>query len=107
MIYLLIGVVIESIGATLLGKADAFTKFWPSIGALVCVFIGIWCWSLSVKTLDIGSSYAIWAGLGIVLTGISGWLFFKQTPDWPAFAGFALIIAGVIVIDLFSKTVRG
>ena len=106
MIYLLLGVITETAGAILLGKAEGFTKLWPAMGALACVPLGMWCWSLSLKTLDVGASYAIWAGLGIVLTGLAGWLFFKQQPDWPAIAGFVLILAGVVVIGAFSKAVR-
>ena len=106
MIYLLIGVIAETIGATLLAKSEGFTKLWPAIGALACVPLGMWCWSLSLKSMDIGASYAIWSGLGIVLTGLVGWFFFKQAPDFAAIGGFILILAGVAVIDLFSKTMR-
>ncbi len=106
MLYLIIGVVVEALGTAALQASHGFTRLWPSLGALVCIGGGIYCWSMSLKTMDIGASYALWSGSGIVLTGFAGWLFFHQSPDWASILGFALIIAGVLVIDLFSKTIH-
>lgn len=59
--------------------------------------------SLSLKTIPVGIAYAIWAAVGIVLIAIIGAIAFKQTPDLPALIGLVLIIAGVIIINVFSK----
>jgi small multidrug resistance pump len=106
MLYLIAGVFIEALGTSLLQASHGFTRLWPSLGALACIGGGIFCWSMSLKSMDIGASYALWSGSGIILTGLAGWIFFRQQPDLPAVAGFILIIAGVVVIDVFSKTVR-
>jgi small multidrug resistance pump len=58
-----------------------------------------------LKTIPVGITYAIWSGIGIILIAISGAVFFKQVPDFPAIIGMALIIVGVVVINVFSKTV--
>jgi small multidrug resistance pump len=60
--------------------------------------------SLVLKTMPVGIAYAIWSGLGIVLVGIVAAIVYRQVPDWPAALGMALIIVGVVVINVFSKT---
>ena len=61
--------------------------------------------SLTLKTIPTGIAYAIWSGIGIVLISLVGWWYFRQTLDWPAILGMGLIVAGVIVINVFSKAV--
>ena len=58
-----------------------------------------------MRVLPVGIMYAIWAGMGIVLVSIIGWVIYKQALDMPAIIGIALIIAGVIVINVFSKAI--
>jgi small multidrug resistance pump len=60
---------------------------------------------LTLKTIPVGVAYAIWSGVGIVLIALSGWLFLGQSLDTPAVIGLTLIVAGVIVINVFSRTV--
>jgi len=60
--------------------------------------------SLALRSIPIGLAYAIWSGVGIVLISLAGWLVYRQSLDAPAIAGMALIIAGVLVINLFSKS---
>ena len=60
--------------------------------------------TLVLRTIPVGVAYAIWAGLGIVLVTIAGGILYKQIPDLPAVLGMGLIVAGVIVINVFSKT---
>ncbi|ELY4008100.1 QacE family quaternary ammonium compound efflux SMR transporter, partial [Cronobacter dublinensis] len=64
-----------------------------------------WCLSVTMRTIPTGIIYAIWSGVGIVLIGIVGWIFLGQKLDLPAMLGMGLIIAGVIVINLFSRAV--
>ena len=61
--------------------------------------------TLVLKTLPVGITYAIWSGVGIVLISVAGAIFYKQIPDVPAVIGMGLIIAGVVIIHLYSKTV--
>ncbi|EPP1006221.1 SMR family transporter, partial [Cronobacter dublinensis] len=71
----------------------------------VCYGIAFWCLSVTMRTIPTGIIYAIWSGVGIVLIGIVGWIFLGQKLDLPAMLGMGLIIAGVIVINLFSRAV--
>jgi small multidrug resistance pump len=66
--------------------------------------IAFYFMAISLRVLPVGIMYAIWAGLGIVLISIIGWFVYKQTLDTPALIGMALIIAGVVVINVFSKS---
>ena len=61
--------------------------------------------SLTLRTIPVGVAYAIWAGAGIVLIALFSWLFLGQTLDIPAIIGLVLIVAGVVVINLFSDTI--
>ena len=64
-----------------------------------------YCLSLVLKHIPVGIAYAIWSGVGIVLIAVIGFTVFKQHLDWPAVLGLALIIAGVVVINVFSDSV--
>ena len=61
--------------------------------------------TLVLRTIPIGVTYAIWSGLGIVLVTVVGFFLYKQNPDFPAIIGMGLIVSGVVVINLFSKTI--
>lgn len=103
--YLAIAIVAEVIGTAALKASDGFNN---SISSTVCIVgygIAFYLLSIVVKTVPIGVAYAIWAGAGIVLIAAVGAFQFKQIPDLPAVLGMVLIIAGVLVINLFSKTV--
>jgi len=93
----------EVIATTMLKASDGFTKLTPSLITVAGYAFAFWCLSHSMKTVPVGVGYAIWSGVGIVLiTGIA-WIWFKQTLDLPAMLGMGLILAGVLVINLFSK----
>ncbi|EPN4224971.1 SMR family transporter, partial [Cronobacter sakazakii] len=64
-----------------------------------------WCLSVTMRTIPTGIIYAIWSGVGVVLIGVVGWIFLGQKLDLPAMLGMGLIIAGVLVINLFSHAV--
>ena len=66
--------------------------------------VSFWLLSLTLKTLPVGIVYALWSGLGIVLIAVIGYLVFGQKLDLPAVLGIAMILAGIVVINLFSKT---
>lgn len=105
-LFLFIAIVSEVAGTTALKATDGFTKFWPSVITVLAYCVAFYFLSLTVKTIPVGIAYAIWAALGIVLiTGIA-WIVYDQALDLPAIAGLALIIAGVLVINIFSETLN-
>ena len=104
-IFLSIAIVSEVIATSCLKAAEGFTRFWPSLVVVVGYLLAFYLLSLTLKTIPVGVAYAIWSGIGIVLIALSGWLFLGQSLDMPAVIGLTLIVAGVIVINVFSRTV--
>ncbi len=103
--YLLVAIVSEVIATTALKAAASFTKPIPSLLVIVGYGSAFYFLSLCLKTIPVGVAYAIWAGLGIVLVTLLSWLLYGQTVDTPGIVGMSLIVAGVVVLQLFSKTV--
>jgi small multidrug resistance pump len=97
-------IVSEVIATSALKASDGFTRLWPSVVTAIGYLVSFYLLSLALKTISVGVAYAIWSGLGIVLIACIGWAVFGQKLDLPALLGMALIIAGVAVINLFSKT---
>lgn len=98
-------IVFEIIGTNALKAAAGFTRLGPSI-LTVSAYVGaFYLLGLSLKGISLGIAYAIWAGVGIVLTAVAAFLIFRERPDLPAILGMGLIILGVVVINVFSKTV--
>lgn len=102
---LAIAIFAEVIGTTALKASNEFTRLLPSLLVIVGYGTAFYFMAISMRVLPVGIMYAIWSGMGIVLVSIIGWLVYKQTLDLPSMIGMALIIAGVIVINLFSKSV--
>lgn len=102
-LYLIIAIVAELIGTTFLKKSNGFSELIPSILTIVGYGIAFYFLSLTLRDIPVGIAYALWSGIGIVLITIVGILAFKQVPDLPALLGILLIVAGVIVINVFSK----
>ncbi len=103
--YLLVAIITEVIATSALKSAEEFTRFWPSLFVIIGYVVSFYFMMLVLRTLPVGITYAIWSGVGIVLVAITGIFLYQQTPDLPAIIGMSLIIAGVVVIHLFSKTV--
>ena len=103
-LYLGSAVAAEVIATSALKASDGFTRLLPSLVVVVGYGIAFYFLSLVLKTVPVGVAYAIWSGAGIVLIGLIGWLVLKQPLDLPAALGMGLIIAGVAVIQLFSRT---
>jgi len=103
-VYLAVAIVAEVIATTALRAADGFTQLWPSVISIVGYVVAFYFLSLTLRSMPVGIAYAIWSGVGIVLISLAGWLIYKQLLDLPALLGMGLIMAGVIVINLFSKT---
>lgn len=102
--YLAVAIVTEVIATNALKVSEEFTKLVPSVIVVVGYGISFYCLSLVLKTIPVGIAYAIWAGVGIVLVAIVGLIAFKQVLDFPAILGMFLIVLGVVVINVFSKT---
>ena len=103
-LFLAIAIIFEIIATPALKKSEEFTKLIPSIITIVGYCGAFYFLSFAIRTIPIGIAYAIWSGVGIVLITIIGAVFFKQIPDLPAIIGLSLILIGVTVINVFSKT---
>lgn len=102
-LYLAIAIVSEVIGTSALKASNEFTRLVPSLITVVAFVCAFYFLSLCLRTIPVGIAYAIWSGVGIVLISLIALVLFGQTPDAPALVGMALIVAGVVVINLFSK----
>ena len=102
-IILLVAILSEVIATSALKASEGFTKLGPSVLVVAGYGLAFYFLSLTLKVMSVGIAYAIWAGLGIVLTAVIGWFMFGQKLDTPALLGMGLIILGVIVINLFSN----
>jgi len=103
---LAIAIVAEVIGTSFLKSSEGFTKLLPSAIVVVTYVIAFYFLGLTLKTLPVGIAYAVWAGTGVALITLVGYLFFGQALDAPAIIGIVLIASGVAVINLFSASVR-
>lgn len=106
-LYLAIAIIAEVIGTSALKASNGFTVWLPSLVVAVGYGVSFYFLSLALRAIPVGVAYAIWSGVGIVLISVIGWALFRQRLDAAALVGIGLIIAGVIVIQLFSTTVRG
>ncbi|MAK92350.1 MAG: QacE family quaternary ammonium compound efflux SMR transporter [Oceanospirillaceae bacterium] len=104
---LLVAIAAEVTATSALKLSEGFTRLWPSVIVIVFYCASLYLLSIVLKTIPVGISYAIWAGLGIVCVTLIGWFFYDQALDWPAILGMALIVAGVLVINLFSSVGHG
>lgn len=104
-LFLSLAIVLEIVGSSFLKVSDGFSKLIPTV---VCAIAYIACFyflSHALKFIPLGIAYAIWSGLGIVLTAIISVVIFKQSMDFPAIIGMLLIITGVVVMNFASKTI--
>jgi small multidrug resistance pump len=102
---LVAAVVLEVIGTTLLKQTEQFTRLWPTVLSMAAYGVAFYLLSMVLKTMPVGIAYAIWSGLGIVFVSIIGVVIFRQSLDWPAILGLALIIVGILIVNLFSSAV--
>lgn len=104
-LFLFIAIVAETVATSMLKSTEEFTRLWPSVGVIVGYVVAFYFLSLALRVLPVGVAYAIWSSVGIVLVSLVAFLVYKQRLDLPALLGMGLIIAGVLVINLFSKSV--
>lgn len=104
-VYLGIAIIAEVIATSALKSAEGFTRLVPSAITVIGYAVAFYCLALTLREIPVGIVYAIWSGIGIVLISLVGALVFKQHLDGPAILGMALIIAGVVIMNVFSKSV--
>ena len=104
-IYLGIAIVSEVIGTSALNASQGFTRLLPSLIVAIGYACAFYFLSLTLRTIPVAIAYAIWSGVGIVLIALIGVFWFRQPLDIPAVIGMALIVAGVIVLNGFSRSV--
>lgn len=101
---LMLAVLAETIGTTALQASQQFSRPLPSAVVVVAYGAAFYLLAVALKTFPVGVAYAMWSGMGIVFIAIIGFAVFGQRLDWPAILGIVLIMAGILVINLFSST---
>ena len=102
-IFLFFAIVSETFGTMMLNYSEQLSRLWPTIGTIVGYLLSFYLLAQALRTIPVGIAYAIWGAVGIVLIMILGAILFKQMPDLPAIIGILLIMAGIMVINFFSK----
>ncbi len=102
-LYLMIAIVAEVLGTSFLRASQGFTKPLPSVMVVLGYGLAFFFLSLTLKDIPVGIAYAVWSGAGVTLIAAIGWLFLGQKLDAAAIFGMSLIVAGVVVLNLFSK----
>ncbi len=100
-----LAIIAEVFGTSFLKSSEGFTKLWPSVAVIVGYLVAFYFLSLSLKVIPVGIAYAIWAGVGVVLIALIGWIVFSQKLDIPAIIGISMILGGVIVLNVFSSSI--
>lgn len=103
-VFLSFAIIFEVIGSSFMKASEGFTKWLPTTIFIAAYITCFYFLSLALKTIPLGTAYAIWAGLGIVLTAGVSVIVFKQKLDLPAIIGITFIVVGVVIMNFFSKT---
>ncbi|HAA7986837.1 TPA_asm: QacE family quaternary ammonium compound efflux SMR transporter [Listeria monocytogenes] len=101
-LYLALAIVGEIIGSSLLKASEGFSKLFPTIGVIIAFVVSFFFLSLSLKTIPLNTAYSLWSGLGLVLTTIISVLIWKEKLNMTSIAGITLILAGVVILNLFG-----
>lgn len=104
-IFLGIAIVGEVVATSALKASEGFTKIVPTLVVATAYLAAFYFLSLALKYIPVGVAYAIWAGLGVILVAAISWVIYGQKLDVAAVIGMCLIVSGVTVMNLFSKTV--
>ncbi len=103
-VFLAMAIVAEVVATSSLKASEGFNRLWPSLVVVVGYGVAFYLLGLALRTIPVGTAYAIWAGLGIVLVAAAGWLVFGQKLDAWGIVGMVLIVSGVFVLNVLSKT---
>lgn len=101
---LLLAIVAEVVATSALKASDGFTRLWPAVIVVLGYSVSFYCLSLVLRTIPVGITYAVWSGLGIVLITLAAWWLYGQTIDTAGLVGMGLILAGVVVLNVFSTS---
>lgn len=102
-LFLIIAILLEVVGSSFMKLSDGFSKWLPTSITIVAYVASFYFFSQVLKTIPLGLAYAVWAGMGIVLTALISVFIFKQPIDFAGILGIFLIVAGVVVLNYFSK----
>ena len=102
-LYLSIAILAEVVATSSLKAAEGFTRLTPSLIVVFGYGTAFYFLSLTLRTMQVGTAYAIWSGVGTVLISLIAWLLYNQKLDAAAIAGITLIIAGVVIIKFLSQ----
>jgi small multidrug resistance pump len=103
-LHLAVAIVAEVIATSALKASEGFSRPWPAAITVVGYGIAFFFLSLTLRAIPVGVAYAVWSGVGIVLISAAAWVLYRQSLDAPALIGMGLILAGVLVINLFSRS---
>jgi small multidrug resistance pump len=103
-LYLVLAITGEIVGTTALKASDGFTRLMPSLLAITGYAIGFYFLAIVLRTIPLGITYAIWSGVGVAAVTLIGWMLYGQKLDWASLVGIGLIVAGVLVLNLWSST---
>lgn len=103
-LYLATAIVLEVIATSFLKASDGLSRPLPTVVTALGYIGSFYCLSVTLRSMPTGVAYAIWSGVGVVLISLVSWALYRQKLDAPALAGMALIVAGVLVINLFSSS---
>jgi small multidrug resistance pump len=103
-LYLAIAIAAEVVATSALKASAGFTRWGPALLTVVGYSVAFYCLALTLRTIPVGVAYAIWSGAGIVAISLIGYFVFKQALDTPAMIGIGLIVAGVLVLNIFSRS---
>src|SRR5262245_23412838 len=104
-LYLSVAILSEVVATSALKAAEGFTRAIPSLLVVVGYATSFHFLSLTLRSIPLGIAYAIWSGVGVALVSVAGWVIYRQSLDGAAVGGIGLIVAGVVVLNLFSKAV--
>jgi small multidrug resistance pump len=103
-VFLSIAIIAEVIATSALKASNGFTNLLPSVLVVVGYCVAFYCLSLTLRTIPVGIAYAIWSGAGIVLVSLIGWALYGQKLDFWALVGIGFILAGVLIVNLLSRS---
>lgn len=102
--YFLAGAILfEVCGTMLLPVTQNFTRLWPTVGLAVCYLTAFYCLTFAIRDIPIAIVYAIWSGIGVLLIAIFSAFVYKQLLEWQAIVGLAMIVGGVILVNLYNN----
>lgn len=103
---LALAIISEVTASAFLQRSEQFSKLVPTVIMIICYVVSFFFLAQALKVMPLGVAYAIWGGLGIVLTALVSVVIFRQSLDLAALIGIALIVGGVVVMNVFSHSAR-